>query len=116
MARDKSDRSQRSKRDENPVSEVVELVKTYAKQEAIDPLRNAGRFLAFGLAGAFCLGLGLFMMLLALLRALQTETGDAFDGNWSFVPYGITLVAAVVVIGVAVSRIKKPTLEKEGGR
>jgi hypothetical protein len=99
--------------DENPVSEVIGLVKTYAKQEALDPLANAFRFLGWGVAGALALAIGLVLMLLSLLRLLQTETGKAFDGNWSVVPYAITLVAAVVVIAIAMSRIKKPTLDKE---
>jgi hypothetical protein len=99
--------------DENPVSEVIGLVKTYAKQEALDPLGNAFRFLAWGIAGALALAIGFVLLLLSLLRLLQTQTGKAFDGNWSVVPYGITLVAAAVVIVVAMSRIKKPTLDKD---
>jgi hypothetical protein len=98
--------------DDNPVSEVVGLVKTYAKQEALDPLVNALRWLGYGAAGAVCLAIGLSLGLLGLLRLLQTETGDLFDGNWSWVPYLITLVAAGIVLAIVVSRIKKPTLDK----
>jgi hypothetical protein len=110
VARGKRDASKTN--DDNPVSEVVDLVKTYAKQEAFDPLSNALRWLGWGAAGAFALGIGLVLVLLSLLRLLQTQTGDVFDGNWSVVPYAITLVAAGLVIGIAMSRIKKPTLEK----
>ena len=53
--------------------EVVEFVKTYAKQETVGPLRGAGRWIAFGAAGAICLGLGLSLLLLGLLRLLQAE-------------------------------------------
>jgi hypothetical protein len=99
--------------DENSVSEAINLVKTYVKQQALDPLTNAFRWLGFGVAGAISIGLGIFLLLLSLLRILQTETGDVFDGNWSFVPYVITLAVAVVVLIIAMSRIRKPTLNNE---
>jgi len=64
-------------------------------------------------AGAISMALGIALALLALLRLLQTETGDLFDGNWSFVPYVITLAAAALVLVIALSRIRKPTLDKD---
>ena len=118
MARGKRDASKskptKKDNDENPVSEVIGLVKTYAKQEALDPLGNALRWLGYGAAAAVCLAIGFSLGLLGLLRLLQTETGEAFDGNWSWVPYLITLVAAALVLAITVSRIKKPTLDKGG--
>ena len=114
MARGKRDAAKLQKmksNDDNPVSDVIGLVKTYAKQEALDPLANAFRWLAWGAAGAFALALGTVLVLLALLRVLQTETGEAFDGNWSFVPYLITVAAAALVLVVTMSRIKKTTLD-----
>ena len=33
------------------VGEVVEFVKTYARQETVGPLKGAGRWIAFGAAG-----------------------------------------------------------------
>ena len=40
------------------------------------------------------------MVLLAIgaLRALQTETGTAFTGSLSFLPYAIVLFGATVVL------------------
>jgi hypothetical protein len=115
VARGKRDASKskpaKKANDDNPVSEVIGLVKTYAKQEALDPLGNALRWLGYGAAGALCLGVGFTLALLGLLRLLQTETGEAFDGNWSWVPYLITLAAAVLVIILAYLRMKKPTLD-----
>ena len=98
MARD-------SKRPGDLIGELRELVVTYAKQETVDPLRSLGRFLALGLAGAVLLGLGGVFLVVGTLRVLQEETGGAFDGNWSFVPYVITLAAAAVVVGVAAAVI-----------
>ncbi|MDQ1423894.1 MAG: hypothetical protein QOD72_1392 [Acidimicrobiaceae bacterium] len=120
MARGKRDASKskptKKTNDENPLSEVIGLVKTYAKQEALAPLGNALRWLAYGALGAILLAIGFSLALLSLLRLLQTETGKAFDGNFTWVPYVITLAAALVVIGLAVWRIGKPTLDKEGSR
>jgi hypothetical protein len=92
------------------ISEIIDLVKTYAKQETIGPLRNTGRFLARGLAGGFLLGLGLILLLIGLLRVLQTET-DVFDDGWSFVPYLIVVVVGAAIAGLFASRISKGGLD-----
>jgi hypothetical protein len=89
------------------VSDLWELTVTYAKQQTIDPLRGLGRFLGFGVAGAVCLAIGVILLLLAGLRALQTQTGDTFGGNFSWAPYAITLVGGVLVMAIGISRISK---------
>ncbi len=101
--------TERSRGDE--VSELLDTVKAYAKQETIGPLKGVGRSIGLGLAGVLCLGVGTIIMLIALIRVLQTET-SAFDGNWSFVPYVIALIVAVLVIVLAISRIKKVDIEQ----
>ena len=88
-------------------SELFELTKSYARQETVDPLKGVGRYLAFGVAGALALGIGVILLMLAGLRALQTETGSSFTGNWSWLPYLIVLVVATALIGLAISRIKQ---------
>jgi hypothetical protein len=88
-------------------SELFELTKTYARQETVDPLKGVGRYLAFGVAGALVLGVGVILLMLAGLRALQTETGSTFTGNWSWVPYLIVLVVAAGLVALAISRISK---------
>ena len=62
-----------SRRESASVGEVIEFVKTYAKQETIGPLKGAGRWIGVGAAGAIALGLGLSLLLLGLLRLIQTE-------------------------------------------
>lgn len=94
------------------VSEVLDLVRDYAKQETLTPLRGAGRWLALGSAGAVFLGLGLSMALLGILRLLQTET-SAFDGAFSWVPYVIVLVVCLVLASMSLARVKRATLGKE---
>jgi len=101
------------KDDRNPVSEVVDLVKGYAKQETIEPIKGAGRWLAMGVGGAVCIGIGGVLLVLALLRVLQEETNDLFAGNWSWVPYVITLVVMAILVVIAVSRINKTGLDEE---
>ncbi|MEY3091619.1 MAG: hypothetical protein RL413_857 [Actinomycetota bacterium] len=103
-----------SRHESASIGEVVDLVRDYAKQETLGPLKGAGRWLALGAAGAVLIGLGSVFVLVGVLRLLQTET-SAFDGGWSWVPYLIVLVAAAVVAAIALSRVKKATLGKEPG-
>ncbi|HUR48641.1 MAG TPA: hypothetical protein VMY88_03790 [Acidimicrobiales bacterium] len=84
---------------------VKELVIAYVKQETIEPIKGLGRFLAFGMLGSFLLSVGTLMLVLAGLRALQTETGTVFRGNFSWAPYFIVFVAAVGLGGITLTRI-----------
>lgn len=85
--------------------ELWELVVAYAKQETVDPLKRLGRFLGYGVPGAVLTGVGLVLLSLAGLRALQTETGDTFEGSWSWAPYGILLIASSLVALLAARAI-----------
>ena len=111
-AADQTPESPRRRRESASVGDVVDLVRDYAKQETLGPLKGAGRWLALGAAGSLFLGLGLVLVLLGVLRVLQTEI-DAFDGAFSWVPYVIDLILCVVASVVALSRVKKATLGKE---
>jgi hypothetical protein len=90
--------------------DFFDLVKAYAKQETVDPLSGAGRWLGLGLAGSVLLFLGGISLTLAMLRVLQEETGSTFTGNLSWVPHSLTLVAVVIVIALLASRIMKRSL------
>ena len=72
--------------------DAFQLTVDYLKQETIDPLRGIGRYLSMGIAGAFFLAFGIFLILIGILRLLQTETGTALTGNWSWVPYAVVFV------------------------
>ena len=111
-AADQTPSSSRARRESASVGDVVELVRDYAKQETLGPLKGAGRWLALGTVGAVFLGLGLVLVLLGVLRLLQTET-DAFDGGFSWVPYVVVLVLCIACSVVALSRAKQATLGKE---
>lgn len=75
------------------VLELRDLVIAYFKQETVVPLKALGRYAAFGVGGAILLGFGVLFLGVGALRVLQTETGDAFTGDWSWVPYVIVVVA-----------------------
>ncbi len=87
--------------------EALRLVIDYVKQETLDPLKGLGRYIAFGVAGSVALAIGLVILSVSLLRLLQGETGTAFAGNLSWVPYVICTVAVVVVAGLAVWAISR---------
>ena len=89
------------------LQDLWDLLVAYAKQETVDPLRNLGRYLGFGLAGMAMLTLSTFLLAMALLRFLQTMVGGVFDGNWSWVPYLIVIIVLGGAIAFVVSRIDK---------
>lgn len=93
--------------------DVWALVLAYLKQETLEPIRGLGRFVALGFIGAVALGIGTVLLVLAGLRALQTETGERLTGSWSWAPYAVTLLACVVVAGIAASRIGKGPAKKQ---
>jgi hypothetical protein len=97
-------REEKAKKDKSlpgEAQELFQLVVGYAKQETLDPVKNLGRFIGFGMAGALLGSLGAVLLLLGALRLLQTETGDTFDGNWTFVPYVVVLVVSGAIAGGA---------------
>lgn len=96
--------------EKNGIADQFELIKNYARQETLDPLKGAGRWVGMGLLGSVLLIIGGVSMTIALLRLLQEETGSNFTGNLSWLPYLITtavLIVAMIVLGL---RIRKKTL------
>jgi len=85
------------------IGELWRMVLAYFRQETVEPVRNLGRFVAFGVAGSLLLGMGVGLLLLATLRFFQTETGSTFTGHLSWVPYVIMLVVALVLAGAAMA-------------
>ncbi len=87
--------------------DAVQLVIDYLKQEAAAPLQGVGRYFALGVAGSIAMSLGVVLLLLALLRFLQTETETAFAGNLSWIPYLIVTVVAVAIAALCIWRVTK---------
>jgi hypothetical protein len=97
------------------VGELANLVIAYAKQETIDPIRGAGRWLAFGFAAVLALSFGIAFLALGTLRLLQFEV-FANATTWSWIPYFIVMALCVIVALLAISRIKKDSLHLGGQR
>jgi hypothetical protein len=83
------------------IQELKDLVVAYFRQETLDPLKGLGRYVGFGIGGAFLLGFAVLFFALGALRALQTETGTTFTGNWSWVPYAIVIAGLLVFAGLS---------------
>jgi len=82
--------------DARSAGDLPGLLRRYVRQETVEPLRAAGRFLLFGLLGAGLVGLGTVLLVIGGLRGLQAS--GLLDGTWSWVPY---LVSATVLGGIA---------------
>jgi len=95
------------------VLELKDLIVTYLKQETIVPIQQLGRYLAFGVAGSVLMGTGVMLLALGCLRLLQTETGTAFTGNWSWVPYILVFAALMIGAGIAWTARKTFRVQRE---
>ncbi len=96
---------------ETPLADLPRLVARYARQEAVEPIRGAGRWLAWGLVGSATLAIGLVLGVLGTLRLVQTI--EALSGSWSWVPYLAAAAAAAAGVSAAVSRIRVGSLRRE---
>lgn len=99
--------SGRTKEATAQMADIKDLLVGYAKQETIDPLKGLGRFVGYGVGAMLLIGIGGIELTVSLLRVLQTETGTTFTGNWSWVPYLITLAVASAVIYLALKAINR---------
>ena len=98
------------KREERNIAEIAkelgELLRSYAEQETLEPLKAIARYLGYGAGGMALISLGVFFMAMSALRAMQTQT-DAFHGAWSWAPYLIVAVGLALVIAFAYWRIRR---------
>jgi hypothetical protein len=95
------------------VLELKDLLIAYLRQETVVPLQQLGRYLAFGIAGSLLMGTGVLLLALGCLRLLQTETGDTFTGDWSWVPYVIVFAALVVGAAIVWAARKTARVQRE---
>jgi hypothetical protein len=93
-------------------TELWELTKDYARQETITPLKDVGRYVGYGMGGALLGSVGVILLMFAGLRALQTETGSTFTGNWSWAPYVIVTFVAGLLVALAVNHISKKSKKR----
>lgn len=103
------------------VSELVDLVVAYAKQETVEPVQRQVKALGRGVAGAGLLAFGTVLLAIGFLRALQVEFGGAgrpavnpygtvghLSGNLSWVPYvGAAMFCLLVTVGCVVMILRQ---------
>jgi len=94
----------------SPHEDVLDLVVSYAKQETIEPLRGAIRWILWGLASMAFISTGLVILVLGVVRATQDVLGESFQHSWSFVSYFVGVTACGLVVAFALSSIKKDSL------
>jgi hypothetical protein len=97
--------------DEKGMADVVGdlwvLLRDYARQETVDPLRNLQRFAAWGTVGSLVVGIGVTILVIGVLRLVQTETGTALTGTLSWVPYVGALALSALGTVLSLKAIKK---------
>lgn len=105
---------QRSQSTSEQFNDTVQMVKAYALQETVDPLKTAGKWIGFGIIGAVLIGFATALLTLGLLRLVQTEWPGTFGGRWtSLLPYLFAFLLCVLVASLAFTRINKQPLTKE---
>jgi uncharacterized membrane protein YidH (DUF202 family) len=87
--------------------ELVQMSVSYLKQETSGPLKGLVRYLAAGLAAAVLFATGSILLMLGVLRAIQAQWAferpddrGPLSGSLSWVPYGLTLLACLVTVGL----------------
>ena len=93
-------------------NDALRLTIDYVKQESLGPIKATGRFVAAGVAATLLWSVGAILLLVGLLRLLQTQTGSALTGNWSWVPYLVVSVLGIGVVAIAVWRITAGPAER----
>ena len=101
------------KADDASLGDVIDFVKAYAKQETDRPAQGRRSLDRIRRGAALAMGLGLTIVLLGVLRLLQTELDRLATGSLSWAAYAVTLVITLVLLAVTLLRVKKSTLNKE---
>ncbi len=88
-------------------SEFIELLIGYVKQETVGPIKRLGRYVLFGVAGSILVSIGVVLLVVGLLRLLQSETGTTFTGNLSWLPYVFALLFGLIIVAASVLGVVK---------
>jgi hypothetical protein len=82
-------------------TELWELLKGYAQQETVQPLKNLGKRIGFGIAGSVLFSLGWFLMTLGAMRLLQTHSVP-FVGDWFMVHNWAVYFVGLALLGLGI--------------
>ncbi len=98
------------------IAELWELLRDYAKQETLGPLKNLTGYLKFGVPGAVLVLTGVLFLAMGALRGMQRFRFTQYGWN-SVWPYAsailVLLVAMAICIGV-ISRTRKVQMPNDG--
>ncbi len=86
------------------LTEIKTLFLRYLKEETLDPLKDLGRFVLFGILGSIFVGFGSVMVLFGALRFLQDQF-KVLDGSLSWLPYVIIALLALLISALTGWRI-----------
>ncbi len=93
------------------LQEIRDLAVKYVKEETVQPLKDLGRFVAFGTIGSLFVGFGTTLLLLGALRFLQ-EQFKVLDGSLSWIPYLVVVCLAAAVIALTLWRVVSGTAKR----
>ena len=86
-------------------SELFEMTKAYLDQEAVQPLKNTGKYTAYSLAAGALFAVGWLLLSIAGLRAIR----DALPNTelFSVLAYVLAALSSVLVGGLLMWRASK---------
>lgn len=94
------------------VEDVIDGVRRYARQETVEPIKGAAKWVAVGTIAALSLGLAVIFAAIGTLRLVQDAAGPSLEAGWSFVPYLISALVLVLIVAVVFSRIGQDSLQR----
>jgi hypothetical protein len=107
--------AQTTKSFQETIKELWELLKAYAAQETVDPLRTLGRRVGFGIGGSLLFSFGWFLITLGIMRLLQTHSLPLVH-EWFMVHdwavYGVALVILGIGMFGALRKIRRPEADQ----
>lgn len=90
--------------------EIKRIFVRYVKDETVQPLKELGRFVAFGVLGSVFVAFGSVLLLLGALRYLQSFR--VLDGSLSWLPYLVVSVICVAILSLTAWRIVSGTAQR----
>ena len=91
--------------------EIKRIFFRYLKDETIQPLKDLGRCVLWGVVGSLFVGFGAVLLLLGALRFLQDQF-RVLDGSLSWLPYVIVAALCVLVLALTGWRIVSGTAKR----
>ena len=85
------------------LQELWELLRDYAKQETVGPLKSLGTRIGKGLGGSVLVACGYFLIVLGVMRFLQTHWQWSMQHDWF--AYGVASIMIGLMMFVAYKKM-----------